>query len=92
MIRLVDFIKNVEDEVFEAVQNITLFHKEEIHWSAIWVHQFKGKVCAIDSPCKPGFVRQPVYKLCTTDNDLRWIPDKKAIKKWIEEEVLLFKA
>ena len=36
-----------------------------------------------------GYAHLPVYKLCNMDNELRWVPDRKAIKKWIEGEVLM---
>ena len=90
MIRLVDFIKNVEDEVFEKVQYFTRNQDKIDSSSRIWVHRLKGKVRFDEAPSKPGFAWQPCYHLCCLDNDLRWTPDKKAIKKWIEEEVLMY--
>jgi hypothetical protein len=92
MITLIDFIRNVEDEVFEEVQNFSRNQKEVSASTSIWVHQLEGKVFFGEAPLKPGYVHQPVYKLCDMDKDLRWIPDKKAIKKWIEGEVLMHPA
>ena len=92
MITLIDFIKNVEDVVFEEVQNFSRNQKDVSASTLIWVNQLDGRVCFGDSPLKPGYVHQPVYKLCGMDKELKWIPDKKAIKKWIEGEVLMHPA
>lgn len=89
MITLIDFIRNVEDEVFEEVQNFSRNQKEVSASTLIWVNQLDGRISFGESPLKPGYVHQPVYKLCGMDKDLKWIPDKKAIKKWIEGEVLM---
>ena len=89
MITLMDFIKNVENEVFERVDYITKFRKDVLLSEIIWVHQLKGKVVTENSPSQIGFVHKHVSSLCILDRELRWIPDKKAINKWIEEEVLL---
>lgn len=89
MMTLIDFIKNVEDEVFEKVQYYTRHQEKYGMCTDIWVHQIKGKVIFDDYPKKPGYVRKPVYMLCDLDTNLHHVPDKKAIKKWIEGEVLL---
>ena len=89
MLTLIDFIRNVEDEVFEKVQYYTR-HQDTIDvCTDIWVHQLNGKVLFDTCPSKPGFARRSVYMLCDLNKDLKRTPDKKAIKKWIEEEVLL---
>jgi len=89
MLTLIDFIRNVEDEIFEKVQYYTR-HQDTIDGcSDIWVHQLNGKVLFDTCPSKPGFARRSVYMLCDLNKDLKRTPDKKAIKKWIEEEVLL---
>ena len=89
MLTLIDFIRNVEDEVFEKVQYYTR-HQDTIDGcSDIWVHQLNGKVLFNKYPTKPGYARKSVYMLCDLDKDLKRTPDKKAIKKWVEEEVLL---
>ena len=89
MTMLVDFIKNIEDEVLEKVEYITRFKKEEVHSAYIWVHQLTGKVIVNDWPSKPGYIRKSLYMLCTLDKDLHCVPDIKAIKKWVEQEVLV---
>ena len=86
---LVDFIKNVEDEVLEKVEHITKYQKDQASFIDVWVHQLTGKVVVDDWPAKPGYKRKSLYMLCNLDKDLHWKPDKKAIKKWIEEEVLV---
>ena len=89
MLTLIDFIRNVEDEVFEKVHYYTR-HQDTIDGcSDIWVHQISGKVLFNKYPTKPGYARKSVYMLCDLDKDLKRTPDKKAIKKWVEEEVLL---
>lgn len=89
MITLIDFIKNVEDEVFEKVLLYTRHQKDHDLSPMIWVHQLKGKVC-LDYPTRPAeYAHLPIYRLCNLNKDLKRIPDKKAIKKWIEEEVLM---
>ena len=89
MTTLINFIKNVEDEVFEKVQYFTRHQDTVDKFAWIWVHQFKGKVIFDDEPPRPGYLHMPVYKLCNLDQNLKWIPDKKAIKQWIEGEVLM---
>ena len=89
MVTLIDFIKNVEDEVFEKVLFYTRHQEDYGLLPMIWVHQLKGKVCFNDAPRATGYAHLPVYKLCNMNSELRWIPDKKAIKKWIEGEVLM---
>lgn len=89
MVTLIDFIKNVEDEVFEKVLFYTRHQDKFGLLPTIWVHQLKGKV-TLDFPSRPsGYARLPIYKLCNLDKDLNKVPDKKAIKKWIEGEVLM---
>ena len=89
MTTLINFIKNVEDEVFEKVLYYTEHQENLDMWTDIWVHQIKGKIVFDDYPKRPGYVRISVYKLCGLDQNLRHIPDKKAIKRWIENEVLM---
>lgn len=89
MVTLIDFIKNVEDEVYEKVLFYTRHQEDYGLLPMIWVHQLKGKVVFNISPRGTGYAKLPVYKLCGIDNDLKWVPDKKAIKKWIEGEVLM---
>ena len=89
MTTLINFIKNVEDEVFEKVAFYTRHQDEYNMCTDIWVHQIKGKVIFDDYPKRPGYVRQSVYKLCGLDQNLRHVPDRKAIKNWIENEVLM---
>ena len=48
-----------------------------------------GKVIFDDCPDKPNYKRASVHSLCKLGDDLRLMPDKKAIKKWVEGEVLL---
>lgn len=89
MLTLIDFIKNVEDEVFEKVLFYTRHQDKFGLLPTIWVHQLKGKV-TFDFPSRPsGYAHLPIYKLCDLDKDLNKVPDKKAIKKWIEGEVLM---
>lgn len=89
MVTLIDFIKNVEDEVYEKVLFYTRHQEDYGLLPMIWVHQLKGKVVFNISPRGTGYAKLPVYKLCGIDNDLKWVPDKKSIKKWIEGEVLM---
>lgn len=89
MVTLIDFIKNVEDEVYEKVLFYTRHQEDYGLLPMIWVHQLKGKVRFADAPRDSGYARLPVYKLCGIDNEFKWVPDKKAIKKWIEGEVLM---
>ena len=89
MLTLIDFIKNVEDEVYEKVLFYTRHQEDYGLLPMIWVHQLKGKVVFNISPRGTGYAKLPVYKLCGIDNDLKWVPDKKSIKKWIEGEVLM---
>ena len=44
MLTLIDFIKNVEDEVFEKVLFYTRHQEDYGLLPMIWVHQLKGKV------------------------------------------------
>lgn len=89
MLTLIDFIRNVEDEVFEKVQYYTRHQDAMDSCTDIWVHQINGKVLFDKYPTKPGYARKSVYMLCDLNKDLKRTPDKKAIEKWIEEEVLL---
>ena len=89
MVTLIDFIKNVEEEVYEKVLFYTRHQEDYGLLPMIWVHQLKGKVVFNISPRGTGYAKLPVYKLCGIDNDLKWVPDKKSIKKWIEGEVLM---
>ena len=89
MITLMEFIKNVEDEVFEKVQHFTRNQKDYGPAPCIWVHQLKGKVLFDEIPMRPGYVRESVHRLCNLDGNLKWVPDRKAINRWIEGEVLL---
>lgn len=86
---LVRFIERVENKVLYFVTEFTE-HQDTMHPNTnIWVHQLSGKVVFDDYPEKPNYKRATVFDLCTLDRNLRYVPDKKRIKKWIEGEVLM---
>ena len=86
---LIRFIERVENRVLYCVTEFTE-HQETMHPNTeIWVHQLSGKVVFNDSPGKPNYKRTTVFDLCSLDNNLCYVPDKKRIKKWIEGEVLM---
>ena len=91
MLTLIDFIRNVEDEVYEKVQYYTRNQDTIDGCSDIWVHQISGKVICNDIPDKPNYKRISVGRLCKLDKNLKNVPDMKAIKNWIENEVLMHK-
>ena len=86
---LIRFIERVENRVLYYVTEYTEKQDEMSYFTDLWVHQLSGKVIFDDCPEKPNYKRIPVGHLCTTDKNLRSIPDKKAIKKWVENEVLM---
>ena len=86
---LVRFIERVENKVLYYVTEYTE-HQDTMHFlTEIWVHQLSGKVVFDDYPEKPNYKRTTVSDLCKLDKNLRKVPDMKAIKKWVENEVLM---
>ena len=86
---LIRFIERVENKVLYYVTEFTEHQDTMDSRTEIWVHQLSGKVVFNDIPSKPNFKRATVFDLCSLDNNLRYVPDKKRIKKWIEGEVLM---
>ena len=86
---LVGFIERVENRVLYYVTEYTE-HQDTMSWfTDIWVHQLNGKVLFDECPDKPNFKCIAVGDLCKVGKDLRLEPDMKAIKKWVENEVLM---
>ena len=86
---LVRFIERVENKVLYYVTTYTENQDTMDRFTEIWVHQLNGKVVFDDYPDKPNYKRATVFNLCKLDNNLRNVPDMKAIKRWIENEVLM---
>ena len=86
---LVRFIERVENRVLYCVTEFTEHQDTMDSRTEIWVHQLSGKVVFDDTPDKPNYKRTTAFALCGIGKDLRYVPDKKAIKKWVEGEVLL---
>ena len=86
---LARFIERVENRVLSHVTDFTE-HQDTMYFGTdIWVHQLSGKVIFDDSPEKPNYKRTTVSDLCKLDNKLRYVPDVKRIKSWVEGEVLM---
>ena len=86
---LARFIERVENRVLYFVTEYT-DHQDTMYFGTdIWVHQLSGKVIFDDSPEKPNYKRTTVSDLCKLDNNLRYVPDVKRIKSWVEGEVLM---
>ena len=86
---LARFIERVENRVLYFVTEYT-DHQDTMYFGTnIWVHQLSGKVVFDDSPEKPNYKRTTVSDLCKLDNNLRYVPDVKRIKSWVEGEVLM---
>ena len=83
------FIERVENKVLCCVTEFSEHQDTMSSHTEVWVHQLCGKVIFDDSPEKPNYKRTTVHSLCKLGDDLRLVPDKKAIKKWVEGEVLL---
>lgn len=86
---LIDFIAKVEEKVLYYVTHYTRNQDTMSVNTQLWVHQLNGKVVFDDYPKRDGYKLIHVYKLCDLDKNCKHIPDKKAIKKWVEGEVLL---
>lgn len=86
---LIRFIERVENKVLYYVTVYTEHQDTMPFVTELWVHQLSGKVIFDDCPDKPNYKRASVHSLCKLGDDLRLMPDKKAIKKWVEGEVLL---
>ena len=86
---LIRFIEKVENRVLYYVTEFTEHQDTMYRFTDIWVHQLSGKVVFNDCPEKPNYKRTTVFDLCDIDKNLRYVPDKKAIKKWVENEVLM---
>lgn len=86
---LVRFIERVENKVLYYVTEFTEHQDTMSSCTKVWVHQLSGKVVFDDCPDKPNYKRATVHSLCKLGDDLRLMPDMKAIKKWIEGEVLM---
>ena len=86
---LIRFIERVENKVLYYVTVYTEPQDTMSFVTELWVHQLSGKVIFDDCPDKPNYKRASVHSLCKLGDDLRLMPDKKAIKKWVEGEVLL---
>ncbi len=86
---LIRFIEKVENRVLYYVTEYTEHQDKMDYFTGLWVHQLNGRVIFNDSPTKSHYKRIAVGDLCTIDNNLRQIPDKKAIKRWVEGEVLM---
>ena len=86
---LIRFIERVENRVLCHVTEFTE-HQDTMNWHTdLWVHQLSGKVVFDDYPEKPNFKRIAVHNLCKVGKDLRLVPDVKAVKRWVENEVLM---
>ena len=86
---LIRFIEKVENRVLSYVTEYTEHQDTMYRFTEIWVHQLNGKVVFDDYPDKPNYKRNTVFNLCKLDKNLRDVPDMKAIKKWVENEVLM---
>ena len=86
---LIRFIEKVENRVLYYVAEFTEHQDTMPSCTGIWVHQLNGKVVFDDCPEKPNYKRTTVFDLCGLDNNLRYVPDMKRIKKWVENEVLM---
>ena len=86
---LIRFIERVENKVLYCVTEFTENQDTMSSSTEVWVHQLSGKVIFDDCPDKPNYKRATVHSLCKLGDDLCLVPDKKAIKKWVEGEVLL---
>lgn len=86
---LIRFIERVENKVLYCVSEFTEHQVTMSSSTEVWVHQLSGKVIFDDCPDKPNYKRTTVHSLCKLGDDLRLVPDKKAIKKWVEGEVLM---
>lgn len=86
---LIRFIERVENKVLYCVTEFTEHQDTMDSHTEIWVHQLSGKVVFDDCPDKPNYKRTTVFALCCIGKDLRYVPDNKAIKKWVENEVLM---
>ena len=86
---LVRFIERVENKVLYCVTEFTEHQDTMSIGTEVWVHQLSGKLVFDDCPDKPNYKRTTVHSLCKLGDDLRLVPDKKAIKKWVEGEVLM---
>ncbi len=86
---LVRFIERVENRVLFYVTEFTEHQDTMYSGTDIWVHQLSGKVIFDDYPEKPNYKRTTVFDLCGIDKNLRYVPDMKRIKKWVEGEVLM---
>ena len=86
---LVRFIEKVESRVLYFVTEFTEHQEEMSPCTNIWVHQLSGKTVFDDCPEKPNYKRTTVFDLCGIDKNLRYVPDMKRIKKWVEGEVLM---
>lgn len=86
---LMDFIKKVEEEVFETIQYYANNHKDFRPFTDVWVHQFTGEVILDDIPDAEGYVCKSALSLCDWVSGDSYKADKRAIKKWVEGTVLL---
>lgn len=86
---LVRFIEKVENKVLYYVTTYTENQDRMARDTEIWVHQLTGKVVFDDCPEKPNYKRTTVFNLTRLDKNLRDVPDMKAIKRWVEGEVLM---
>ena len=86
---LIRFIEKVENRVLYYVTEYSEHQDTMYRFTDIWVHQLSGKVVFNDCPEKPNYKRNTVFNLCKLDKNLRDVPDMKAIKKWVENEVLM---
>ena len=86
---LIRFIEKVENRVLYFVTAYTEKKDNMSYTTDIWVHQLNGKVICNDIPDKPNYKRTCVGRLCKLDKNLKDVPDMKAIKNWVEGEVLM---
>ena len=86
---LIRFIEKVENRVLYYVSEFAEHQDTMSRLTEIWVHQLNGKVVFDDIPGKPNYKRTSVHHLCKLNKNLRLEPDMKAIKKWVENEVLM---
>lgn len=86
---LIRFIEKVENRVLYYVTEYTEQQDKMSSSTQIWVHQLNGRVVFDDYPKGMGYKQNYMYRLCDFDKNFRHIPDKKAIKKWVENEVLM---
>lgn len=86
---LMQFIRRVEDEVFQKAVYCLQYKEQFKAFPSIWVHQLTGDVRVGGSCLGQGYVSNYVTLLCDYGQKSRCPVSRKLIRKWIEGEVLL---